>query len=65
LGGVGRTVSNPVERAAAWTEIRNAPDHNFVVEVVVPELNPPSALSTDEVGEDVTAHPGWPPASTF
>ena len=64
-GGVGRTVSNDDELAAVLTEIRDTPDHNFVVEVVVPQLNTPSALATDVVGEDETANPGWPPANTF
>jgi indolepyruvate decarboxylase len=64
-GGLGRTVSNTSELAAVLTEIRDTPDHNFVVEVVVPQLNTPSALATDAVGEDETANPGWPPAGTF
>jgi indolepyruvate decarboxylase len=64
-GGVGRTVSTAAELAAVLTEIRDTPDRNFLVEVVVPQLNIPSALSTAAVGEDETANPGWPPASTF
>ncbi|MDP2710678.1 MAG: thiamine pyrophosphate-binding protein [Solirubrobacteraceae bacterium] len=64
-GGVGRTVSNAAELAAVLTEIRGTPGRNFVVEVVVPQLDIPSALATDVVGEDETANPGWPPASTF
>ena len=64
-GGVGRTVSSTAELAAVLTEIRDTPDRNFVVEVVVPQLDTPSALSTAVVGEDETANPGWPPASTF
>jgi indolepyruvate decarboxylase len=64
-GGVGRTVSNTVGLAAVLTEIRDTPDRNFVVEVVVPRLNTPSALATDVVGEDETANPGWPPPGTF
>jgi indolepyruvate decarboxylase len=64
-GGVGRTVSDSAELAAVLTEIRDTPERNFVVEVVVPQLNIPSALSTAAVGEDEVANPGWPPASTF
>ena len=64
-GGVGRTVSDSAELATVLTEIRDTPERNFIVEVVVPQLNIPSALSTAAVGEDETANPGWPPASTF
>lgn len=64
-GGIGRTVSSTAELAAVLAEIRDTPDRNFVVEVVVPQLDIPSALATDVVGEDETANPGWPPASKF
>jgi indolepyruvate decarboxylase len=64
-GGVGRAVSQTAELAAVLAEIRDTPGRNFLVEVVVPQLNTPSALHTDVVGEDETANPGWPPAGTF
>ena len=65
FGGLGRTVCTAAELDTVLAEIRSTPESNFVVEVVVPRLDTPSALSTSGVGKDETANPGWPPAATF
>ncbi|MDQ5807521.1 MAG: thiamine pyrophosphate-binding protein [Actinomycetota bacterium] len=64
-GGVGRSVSTGAELDAVLEEIRATPDRNFVVEVVVPQLDTPSTLPLGAVGEDETANPGWPPPGVF
>jgi indolepyruvate decarboxylase len=65
FGGLGRRVCTQAELDTVLAEIRSAPESNVVVEVVVPRLDTPGALSTSGVGEDETANPGWPPAATF
>ncbi|MBT3344459.1 MAG: hypothetical protein HN404_15755 [Gemmatimonadetes bacterium] len=67
FGGIGRAVSTPDELAMVLSEIRATPNHNFVVEVRVPETSIPHGLQSElsSIGEDETAHPDWPPASKF
>lgn len=65
FGGTGRRVTTRSELTDVLAEIRDTPESNFVVEVVVPEVDTPSALSTDVVGEDETANPDWPPSGKF
>jgi indolepyruvate decarboxylase len=67
FGGVGRRVTTPSELADVLAEIRTTEGSgsNFLVEVVVPEVDIPSALAAGGVGEDETANPQWPPATKF
>ena len=68
MGGEGRKVSSPDELKAVLEEIRDKPDTNFVVEVVIPETSTPSTLwphLNSVVGEDEIENENWPPEAKF
>lgn len=68
FGGVGRKAATGTELTAILSEIRSAPDSNFVVEVTLPTTDVPAAIRAGlaaGVGEDEIQNSGWPPAQIF
>lgn len=68
FGGVGRKAATAPELAGILSEIRGAPDSNFVVQVTLPATDVPAAIRRGldaGVGEDEIQNPGWPPAQIF
>lgn len=68
FGGTGRKVCSPDDLASVMAEIRQNPQHNFIVEVTLPRTDVPAAIAAGldaDVGEDETDNPNWPPAGIF
>jgi indolepyruvate decarboxylase len=68
FGGEGRKAATVAELTAILTEVRGAPDSNFVVEVTLPTMDVPAAVRAGlaaAVGEDEIENPKWPPEGIF
>lgn len=67
FGAKGRRAEDPGQLDDVMMEISSDPDGSYVVEVIIPETDIPSALDSDAdgVGEDEYQNPDWPPYKKF